>query len=153
MRNSQFISRPISGRRNQKNITGFICNSGTDFLDIKTKSGRVVTILRNQIKQISWLDPECGPCGDSCGECHHHRTCDCDWDSSDSCEWISEMECESGLECESHSQCFKKHAPCCGAFGIPVCNDRFQLRLAGLTDQLNFQFFQFTGCEISIELK
>lgn len=154
MRDSSYFPTPISSRRNHKTITGFICSAGTDFLDIKTRSGRVVTVLRNQIKRIDWIDPDCGPCGDSAGECngHRHSSCDCDQESSDVCTWGSELECESSCESESSSQCFKKHAPCCNAFGIPVCHDRFQLRLAGLTNQLNFQFFQFTGCEISVEL-
>ena len=35
---------------------------------------------------------------------------------------------------------------------IPVCNDPLNLRLAGLTGNLNFQLFRLKGCPVSIRI-
>lgn len=35
---------------------------------------------------------------------------------------------------------------------IPDCDDRIQLRLAGLTGKLTFQLFRMKGCELEIEI-
>lgn len=40
-------------------IVGVLCNTGTDFIDIRKANGRVVTVLRDKIDKIEWLDKNC----------------------------------------------------------------------------------------------
>lgn len=49
-----------AGKKNH--IVGTLCNAGTDFIDIRKANGRVVTILRDRVDKIEWLDKKCNPC-------------------------------------------------------------------------------------------
>lgn len=40
-------------------VRGTVCNVGTDFLDIRKKDGKVMTILRDRISRMKWLDRDC----------------------------------------------------------------------------------------------
>ncbi|MGF7050529.1 hypothetical protein J2T13_005078 [Paenibacillus sp. DS2015] len=51
-------------------IAGIICNVGTNFVDIKQKADKVVTILQERIVHIEWLDRSIGSCTRS-----GHRAC------------------------------------------------------------------------------
>ena len=41
---------------------GKICGVGIDFIDLKNENGMVVTILKDRVSQIRWLDDDCHPC-------------------------------------------------------------------------------------------
>jgi hypothetical protein len=43
-------------------IKGIICNVGTNFVDIKQKGDKIVTILQERIVHIEWSDRYQGPC-------------------------------------------------------------------------------------------
>jgi hypothetical protein len=47
--------------------------------------------------------------------------------------------------CHKNFTCFCDHA-------IPFCDNRFELRLAGLNDDVNFKFLQHKGCHVEIIL-
>ncbi|WP_299092200.1 hypothetical protein [uncultured Metabacillus sp.] len=47
--------------------------------------------------------------------------------------------------CQPKFTCFFDHP-------IPFCDDRFELRLAGLTDDLNFQLLKHKGCKVRFDL-
>ncbi len=128
----------------EKIIKGKICNSGTDFVDILRDDYTVVTVLRESIRKIKWIDPDCNPC--TCDTCCDD--CDCDT-CCDDCD------CDHDCCCDDH-HLGRHHGGCCDVvclhdFSIPRCDDRIQLRLAGLTGDLNFQFFRKRGCEVIIE--
>jgi len=53
------------------------------------------------------------------------------------------------------ADCLKHKKNCCQpfkCFPVPICDDRIQLRLAGLTGNLTFQLFRLKGCELEIEI-
>ena len=41
---------------------GKIYNVGIDFIDLKKENGSIVTILKDKVSQIRWLDDECDSC-------------------------------------------------------------------------------------------
>jgi len=55
-------------------VTGTVCEIGTDFLAVKKESGVVVTILKERICKIEWKDSCCHPCD---GEHTHDGHCGC----------------------------------------------------------------------------
>ncbi|PJZ00013.1 hypothetical protein CPT06_13810 [Bacillus vallismortis] len=124
---------------NEKVLKGVLCNVGTDFVDILLTDSTVMTILRSQIKKINWCDSECNPCS----ICQH-----------------SDCICEHRHDCQDDDCCSHYHCTCMDFFqhqpirnhGILLCDDRVQLRLAGLTANFNFQLFRFKGCLVEIEL-
>lgn len=255
-------------------IRGIICNVGTDFVDLLQDNQKVVTVLRNRIKKVKWVEPHCNPCDCDCYECRHSKSsCDChSVESSCACPSCKKVDhfhdkhrhhecgyhddhahkanfgdrgrdhiildherrshhrendctchhhgkhsnwhddhkrghCEHGhndwhdnhkrghcdehghndwhddhkrgyhehghndwrdCKCDKHHHrgcCHDRHHSCdcirCrrvfllkNEFGhqvIPACNRRVQLRLAGLTGNLSFQFFRLIGCKVEIE--
>jgi len=48
--------------QNRNVVRGVICNAGTNFVDIRLKSHKVVTILTTNIRKIKWIDKHCNPC-------------------------------------------------------------------------------------------
>lgn len=53
-RGNRVIIEVTSGDKNEK-IRGILCDVGTDYVDIKKSSGRVITILQSNIQKIEWL--------------------------------------------------------------------------------------------------
>ncbi|MCM3602723.1 hypothetical protein M3175_18465 [Robertmurraya korlensis] len=49
-----------------------------------------------------------------------------------------------------HHDCCHRNFVCFSDFAIPFCNDRFALRLAGLTDDLNSRFLQNRGRHVEM---
>lgn len=49
-----------------------------------------------------------------------------------------------------HHDCCQKKLVCFCDFAIPFCDDRFALRIAGLTDDLNFRFLQNRGRHVEM---
>ncbi len=47
--------------------------------------------------------------------------------------------------CGHRFTCFRDHV-------IPFCDDRIELRLAGLTDDLNFQLLKHKGCKVRLDI-
>ncbi|WP_144549568.1 hypothetical protein [Peribacillus simplex] len=43
----------------ENKVRGKICNVGIDFLEIKKENGTIVTILKDKVSQIRWLDEKC----------------------------------------------------------------------------------------------
>lgn len=122
-----------------KKICGFICNAGTDFIELVNQHDTKLMIMKEKISHIEFADCDCSMFhagwyvedDHECNECRTHE-CECD----------SDCTCQS--DCHHHS-CYRS--------GIPVCDDRIQLRLAGLDDNLNFKFFMLKGCKVCIEFK
>ncbi|MEC1613426.1 hypothetical protein P9E05_10275 [Bacillus mojavensis] len=139
---------------NEKVLKGVLCNVGTDFVDILLTDNTVMTILRSQIKKINWCDSECSPCPvcqHSDCICEYHHDCQDDVHHDEDCSSHREHDCPRN----SHHHCtcmdYLHHQPIRN-HGIPLCDDRVQLRLAGLTANFNFQLFRFKGCLVEIEL-
>ncbi|MBB6449220.1 hypothetical protein HNR44_001169 [Geomicrobium halophilum] len=138
---------------NEKKIKGMICNSGIDFVDVLRDDCSMVTVLKDSIRKIQWLDDlDCdNPCIDDPfkhhDHCHHHH-----------CRFRFHhlLGVDDCLHCEHHDCCCHDHHcghhfTCLHDHSIPVCDHRIQLRLSGLTDNLNFQFLRKRGCEVIIE--
>lgn len=49
-------------------FTGKTCNVGIDYIDIKDRHGKVVTILKDKLSHIEW---ECKKCKPHCWECEN----------------------------------------------------------------------------------
>lgn len=94
----------------------------------------------------SFQDSRCSNCGG------HHEECHCGLNNR-------ERFIHSYLD-KHCSHCRKYHRDCrCGKqFNrikdpvIPYCDDRIQLRLAGLTDSFQYKLFKHKGCRVVLEL-
>jgi hypothetical protein len=51
-----------------------------------------------------------------------------------------------------HNDCCQQRFTCFCDHVIPFCDDRIELRLAGLIDDLNFQLLQHKGCKVKLDL-
>lgn len=108
------------------NLEGIICHVGTDFVDVLQDDQTIVTVLTDRIKNIKWADPDCEPC------CSLNlRDCRCD---------------------NHHDHCCETHVIWVRDNVVPFCDDRLQLRLAGLTDSVNFELFSHKGCRVILGL-
>ncbi len=54
------IDTTISAGENKER--GKIYNVGIDFIELKKENGTLVTILKDKVSQIHWLDDECHSC-------------------------------------------------------------------------------------------
>ena len=118
-------------------ICGFICNAGTDFIELVNEQNTKIMIMKDKIRHIDFNDCDCRPF-------HEARDCDCDDGESDDFN-----DCHCGCD-QCNCECNEAHHSCYHS-GIPVCDDRIQLRLAGFGDSLNFKFFMLKGCKVCID--
>jgi hypothetical protein len=134
-------------------IEGKIHQVGIDYVNLLLDNNELVTILTNRVSKIVWLDPDCTGI---CRKCHHH-TCRCvdfnrehdDFEIDEHCE-----ECGDDHEHDDdhdHDDCFPK-CTCYCDFAIPFCDDKFELRLAGLTYGVNWELFRHIGCRVKLEI-
>lgn len=131
------------------NLEGIICNVGTDFVDVLQDDQTIVTVLTDRIMNIKWADPDCEPC---CSL--NHTDCRCD-NHHDHCSHCHDHHVHCP-HCDGHHEhCDCHHNRCCETPVIwvrdnvvPFCDDRIQLRLAGLTDSVNFELFSHKGCRV-----
>lgn len=145
-------------------IRGKICDAGIDFVDILKDDCTVITILRDSIRKIKWLD-DCHPFDhhnpisrNQNRRCRYHHLLGVDPPSDASHSKGCHHHCCSdhgrGHDCccddhgDGHHSC---DFTCLQDFAIPVCDHRTQLRMAGLTGGLSFQFLRNRGCEVIIE--
>ncbi|RFU61441.1 hypothetical protein [Peribacillus glennii] len=56
-------------------VTGRICNVGTNFVDIIMENHKVVTIMINRICKLDWLDKHCNPCPVCFNPCDADHVC------------------------------------------------------------------------------
>ncbi|MEW9110504.1 MAG: hypothetical protein AB2374_14220 [Cytobacillus gottheilii] len=149
--------------------SGIIHQIGTDYVDLLQRDHTVVRVLTRHVKKIKWVDHHCrNKCLDhvdfekacrgrddhlSCFVCsQHHGECHCD---------VSSRKRFIHSYLDKHcSHCQKHHRDCrCGKqFNtikdpvIPYCDERIQLRLAGLTDSFLYKLFKHKGCRVVLEL-
>ncbi len=162
----------IHEHSNHYYVEGTIYQVGLDFVDI-VDEGCLTTIMTEKITNIKWLDPKCREiadkchCHDSCKCIEFHRCLECK-DKDDqkrrismrarnnkcmkckkaACSWLEKRkkECSHHHDrCHQDFTCFCDHA-------IPLCDERFEIRLAGLTDDLNFQLWKHKGCKVRINI-
>ncbi|WP_077214719.1 hypothetical protein [Bacillus dakarensis] len=89
---------------------------------------------------------------DRCPHCHHehrerHDHCPHCHDEHDRRYDYSEhfYHMRNNRCCHQKFTCFCDHA-------IPFCDERFELRLAGLNDDLKFKLLQHKGCKVEIQI-
>ncbi|RBW70814.1 hypothetical protein [Bacillus taeanensis] len=126
------------------NIVGVIGNVGVDFVDLIKDDHTVVTILTERIKKIKWIDNNCRR---FCSRCRGFD-CSC-FDCHDDCRKGCRKVCRCEEKKDHHS---KKRCTCFFDHVIPFCDERIELRLAGLTDSVNFELFRHIGCKVKLEL-
>ena len=110
-RNCEFDMRTVAGSKKR----GKTHQLGIDFVDLKERNGRIVTVLRDKIDHINWLDRKC-KCDKwrdrhcDCdqhrdNDCHKHHDCDCDKHRDD--DWRKHNNCD----CHKHhdDDCRKRH--------------------------------------------
>ncbi|PLT34074.1 hypothetical protein [Bacillus sp. V5-8f] len=132
-------------------INGVICHAGIGFVNILKDDQTVVTIMTERINSITWEDPGCQPGGD----CHKMDS-----------RHINHFQNIDGQKF-SHAHACHDLCPCCGRQHndcrhpdfiyirdqvIPFCDDRIQLRLAGLTDSVNFELLSHKGCRVFLDV-
>ena len=82
---------------------------GIDFVDMKEKNGKVVTVLRDKVQYFNWSDKscKCNRCRDRHCDCHKHRNCDCHKYDND--DWCKHRDCD----CHKHdNDDWCKHRDC-----------------------------------------
>ncbi|WP_226682948.1 hypothetical protein [Sutcliffiella horikoshii] len=128
-------------------MEGKIHQVGIDYVNILLDNNDLVTILTDRISKIVWLDPNYTGI---CRKCHHHK-CRCvklnrgydeNFELDEHCE-----DCGNNPD-----DCFPK-CTCYCDFAIPFCDDKFKLRLAGLTHGVNWELFRHIGCRVKLEIK
>lgn len=174
----QIIYRTKSHKKEGKGITqeGIVFRVGVGYVDLLQNDHTITKILTNRIKNITWVDRNCNyecfhglnlECNRRnhhlhCSKCQHqHRDCQCH-DHENYCSQCHHH--HDSCSCHDHrsdcSTCHRPHRDCrchhkevrIHDHVIPFCDERIQLRLAGLTDNLNFKLFRHLGCKVVLEL-
>lgn len=127
-------------------LEGIICNVGIDFVEVLQNDQTIVTVLTDRIKNIKWADPDCEP---SCSLNHRDGRCDNHYDQCSHCH-DHHVHCP---HCDGqHDHCCDTHVILVRDHVVPFCDDRLQLRLAGLTDSVNFELFSHKGCRVILDV-
>ena len=153
-------------------VEGIIYQVGLDYVDL-VDDDCITTVMTDKIAKVKWLDQNCREFAD---KCHNHHACECIEfhrcldckDKDDRKRRISlEVENKKCMKCKknpvvcydrSKKDCCHDHDRCHQDFtcfrdhAIPMCDDRFELRLAGLTDDLNFQLLKHKGCKVRFNI-
>ncbi|MED4017965.1 hypothetical protein [Sutcliffiella cohnii] len=155
-------------------VEGIVCHVGIDFVDILLDDDHTVTLLTEYIKQVEWNDKhvrnvnKCKHSGDcrciifeslkdrhnnkrnnkTCFTCNN-SPCNCNINKNSRKMEHKNRERESKEknncpECHSKINCHPKYTCYCD-YPIPFCDDRIELRLAGLTHNVNFELLQKKG--------
>jgi len=148
----------------RKKVEGAIYQVGLDFVDILQENQQTTTVLTDRISTINWLDHTCN---ESCSKSNsRHRQCRCvEFKEHRSSYHIkskhkshdkSTMHDNHCPTCRQHhskqEDCCEPRFVCVCDYVIPFCDDRIELRLAGLTDGLNFNLFRHIGCKVILDL-
>ena len=112
-KNCEFDMRTVAGSRKR----GKTHQLGIDFVDLKERNGRIVTVLRDKIDHINWLDKncKCDKCLDRHCDCHKHHDCDCnknrnyDWCKHCDDDWRRHHDCDCH---KHHDDDWRKHDDC-----------------------------------------
>ncbi|MFS3930486.1 hypothetical protein CHN50_10035 [Priestia aryabhattai] len=125
-------------------VEGTLYMVGTDFVDILKDDCTVVTILRNNMSKIIWLDKvkktsttNHNSAYRSTHSKHFHYPCHCHRHGH-----------HHNCTCKKKHHHNKKFHP---TPSIPACGGMVQLRLGGLTQNLNFHLFKKIGKRVIIE--
>ncbi|MGO4886397.1 hypothetical protein ACJ2A9_01450 [Anaerobacillus sp. MEB173] len=134
-----FKSKSHGRKRSVITLSGIISHIGVNHIDLVRDNQTTIRVLTDRISKVKWIDRNCrNKCVDgvnldcdcnerhtlTCSHCHHHFN-DC--------------------RCRLKFNRIHDHV-------IPFCDDRIHLRLAGLTDSINFKLFRHQGCKVILEL-
>ena len=119
---------------------GMIYHVGVGYVELLQQDLSIIKVLTDKIAKIIWVDQTCTqtcfeglPLDCKCRDKHHQNCSDChphhhkDW------------------PCNHKVNSIHEHV-------LPLCDDRIYLRLAGLTDSINFKLFRHKGCKVVLEL-
>ncbi|MDQ0230446.1 hypothetical protein [Metabacillus malikii] len=167
--------RNLYNKKRTNQLEGVVKDVGRDFVNIIDDHNRVITVFTKNIKKVIWKDNRCR---DKHSRCHHNSNqCYCvqhkrddncrnrDHYKQNRCEHCRDRDCHRKNRCghcQEHHHCpnccdckndhHHKDFICFCDHAIPFCDKRVELRLAGLTDNVQFELSRHKGCKVLLDI-